>query len=311
MNRKLYTALVGKVVRDPIVRSGMKLASRVNLFQALREKPMTVRTLASELNMKERYIWELSQAMMASGVITMDAKEQLAIPPDCVDILLAETEKAAWNPHLFKTLPILDSCFPLDGKPGYTLDEAPFVLDLLNEVRSPYRASLVTELVSNINLLHLDSGNLKNVLDVGCGSGDITIPQAEQMQGINGVGCDTSEKAIVTASKSTKVKNVSFTHVDSGAYQRDWIQKMDVILMFDVLHDLPHPQETMTEIKKVLKDDGIMIIIDPDVSNNPQNNIGNLHAANALTFSSFYCVPSSCCHAHSSALGISWGREGK
>ncbi|XP_021368152.1 uncharacterized protein LOC110459947 isoform X2 [Mizuhopecten yessoensis] len=312
MSRQLYAALLKKATADPVVRSGMKLANRLNLFEAIAAKPMAPRELATSLHMKDRYIWELSQAMMATGVVSMNQQGELSIPPDCVKDLLEATEKAEWEPHLFKTLPILDKCFPEGGKAGYTLDEAPFVLELVNQVRSPYTPKLVAELIQNMQLYHPDKGAIKHVLDVGCGTGDITIPLAKGLQGVSVIGCDTSEKAIVTASKSLKgVPNLSFVKVDGEAYDKAWMKKFDVVLLFDVLHDLPYPDKTMTDILKVLKDDGIIVILDPDVSSDPMNNVGNMHAANALTFSSFYCVPSSCCHHHSSALGVSWGREQK
>ncbi|XP_033752250.1 uncharacterized protein LOC117336028 [Pecten maximus] len=312
MNRQLYTKLVQRAVSDPVVRSGMKLSKRLNLFQAIAARPMAPRELATELHMKDRFVWELSQAMMASGVIEMNKGGNLSIPTDCTEILLSATDKAEWEPNLLKTLPILEQCFPESGKPGYTLDEAPFVLDLVNQVRSPYTAKLVDGLIQNMEIYHPDSKNLRNILDVGCGTGSITIPLARGMPGVNVIGCDTSDKAILAASKSSvRDSNLSFVKVDGERYQEDWMKKFDVVVLFDVLHDLPHPEKTMTEIKKVLKDDGIMVILDPDVSSDPMKNIGNLHAANALTFSSFYCVPSSCCHEHSAALGISWGSENK
>lgn len=95
-------------------------------------------------------------------------------------------------------------------------------------------------------------------------------------------------------------------------YPEEWKKKFDAILLFDVLHDLDKPEQTMTEVMKTLKDKGIMVIVDPKVSNDPLKNVGNLKAAQALTLSSFYCVPCGCCnHGHGAALGVSWGTENK
>ncbi|XP_069132251.1 S-adenosylmethionine-dependent methyltransferase Rv2258c-like [Argopecten irradians] len=309
--QKQYTRLIQRALSDPIVRSGMKLSHRLNLFQALEAKPMAPRELATQLHMKERFVWELSQAMMASGVIELNKSGTLAIPSGCSKLLLEATDKAKWEPHLEKTVPILEDCFMEGGKSGYSLDEAPYILDLLNKVRDPYTPSLVESLVGNIQTYHPTPEKIKHILDVGCGSGSITMPLAKGMPGVSVVGCDTSAKALESAIKANKEKNLTFSLVTERGYPTSWMAKFDVIVLFDVLHDLPYPKETMGDIMKVLKDDGILVIIDPDVSSDPLQNVGNLHAANALTFSAFYCVPSSCCSANSAALGISWGSDNK
>ncbi|XP_033751692.1 uncharacterized protein LOC117335655 [Pecten maximus] len=308
----LYKQTVRKALGDPVICSGVKLARHLGVLDTISQKPMAARAIATQLNMKERFILELSHAMTASGVVSMNAEGILSIPKEDTAFLLEEAGKAKWEPHLEATLPVLLKCFPVDGSKGYNLDEAPAVLELINQSRAPATDKLIKAFIANINLYHPDKQNITDVLDFGCGTGDITVPLAKSLDGVSVTGCDTSPLAIESATKASGgVKNINFVQVDTKTLDESWTKKFDVILLFDVLHDLPYPEETMTQVKNVLKDDGILIIIDPGVSSNPLNNLNNPRAAYALTVSTFYCVPSSCNHLHSHALGVSWGNENK
>ncbi|OWF56559.1 uncharacterized protein LOC110446184 [Mizuhopecten yessoensis] len=181
-------------------------------------------------------------------------------------------------------------------------------MNYVRSLRANYNNSIAKEL-SQLIATHAEKH--KNVLDVGCGTGDITTPLAEALPASAVTGCDLSEKAITDAKLgSFTVKNVSYGIENISKLPEDWTKKYDVVLMFDVLHDLQHPEAAIKQVLKVLAADGIVIIVDPKVSSDPLKNVGNIQAAQALTLSSWWCIPSSSCD-HGSGLGVGWGWENK
>jgi ubiquinone/menaquinone biosynthesis C-methylase UbiE len=72
------------------------------------------------------------------------------------------------------------------------------------------------------------------------------------------------EKAIAKAKENKKkenISNVEFVLSSDELMDKTWEKKFDWIVMVDVLHDLPNPDPCLAEVKRVLKDDGIVSAI--------------------------------------------------
>ncbi|XP_060062914.1 S-adenosylmethionine-dependent methyltransferase Rv2258c-like [Ylistrum balloti] len=310
MNPIAYKRCVSRVLANPVLLSGVRLGKRVKLFQAMQylKHPCDINTLASELHLKEPYLKELIHSYVSSEVMTLTPDKKIIVPDWTI------FKEAFLDPELTylrpfeKVAPILEKCFEENGPAGYTHDEAPYVLDYVRTLRQNYNIPLAMEL-SQLISVHADS--YTDILDVGCGTGDLTIPLASTLGSSSVYGCDISVKAITAANMASyKVDNVSFGIEDIHNLPKSWGGKYNVILMFDVLHDLQYPEKAMKQLLNVLKKDGILIIVDPKVSSDPRKNIGNIQAAQALTLSTWWCVPSSSCD-HGSGNGVGWGWENK
>jgi len=81
------------------------------------------------------------------------------------------------------------------------------------------------------------------VLDLGCGTGEITSELARRFPGISFSGVDHSEKGIDRAksnARSLGLKNTTFITEDMEVYLPD--SEVDIVLMFDSFHHLTDPR---------------------------------------------------------------------
>lgn len=150
------------------------------------------------------------------------------------------------------------------------------------------------------------------VLDVGCGSGIWTSAFAKKYPSSKVIGMEYSEEAVARAKsylQKQEIANIDIVAADVTTLPDDWIDKFDVILMFDVLHDLGNPSAAIIELKKVLKRDGVLMIIEPKISSYHQKNRGDYSAAAMFCMSIYNCLPCSLSSKSSAGLGAGWGRE--
>jgi SAM-dependent methyltransferase len=115
-------------------------------------------------------------------------------------------------------------------------------------------------------LEHLQTG--MHVLDVGCGGGSITIGIAGAVAPGRVVGIDFQRSEIDAAkarSAAHGVGNVEFQVVDvtSGVPFPD--ASFDAAFAHTVFMHLPDPVATLTELRRVLRPGGIVVVCDPDL----------------------------------------------
>jgi len=104
----------------------------------------------------------------------------------------------------------------------------------------------------------------KRVLDLGCGSGYGAASLADIAESIMAV--DISSEAILFASERYKTPNISFREIDSTKPLPFSDEEFDVVLSFQVIEHITDHSAYLREAKRVLKSDGMMIIVTPDRS---------------------------------------------
>ena len=104
------------------------------------------------------------------------------------------------------------------------------------------------------------------VLDLGCGPGFFTISMAE-MVGRSGkvIAADVQDgmlKILQDKIKGTDVENIICVHkCDKGSI--GFSGYADLVLAFYVIHEISNVQNIFMEIHNLLKDSGILLIIEP------------------------------------------------
>lgn len=101
----------------------------------------------------------------------------------------------------------------------------------------------------------------KYVLDYGCGSGygpEILSRHANQVKGV-----DINEKVIDYCKKTYQIPNLSFQIIDSSRLPFE-DRLFDVIVSFQVIEHVTNVKQYLHELKRVLRDDGILIISTPN-----------------------------------------------
>jgi len=103
--------------------------------------------------------------------------------------------------------------------------------------------------------------NKKNVLDVGCGTGLFAYLCAKK--GANVLGIDYADEAIELANRTYQHKNLSYKKIKAGEIKG----KFDVIVSIGTLEHMDEPFKMLKLLKNKLKDNGKMIITNPNWTN--------------------------------------------
>ena len=116
--------------------------------------------------------------------------------------------------------------------------------------------------------LHFISSMLKQsitegaeVLDIGCGNGIITRSLGHA--GFNVLGVDVSDKAIEKARLLNKLSNVRFEVRSAEQLVADG-QQYEAIICSEVLEHLHQPDNLLKVLRKILKENGILIVTVPN-----------------------------------------------
>ncbi|MBO6219009.1 MAG: class I SAM-dependent methyltransferase [Treponema sp.] len=96
----------------------------------------------------------------------------------------------------------------------------------------------------------------KSVLELATGPGMIARHIAPSASSV--IATDFSPKMIETAQKKTAAENVTFEVADATDL-RFSDKSFDAVIIANALHVMPNPEKALAEIKRVLKDDGILI----------------------------------------------------
>lgn len=100
-----------------------------------------------------------------------------------------------------------------------------------------------------------------SVMDVGCGSGAITKGIAEKVAPGKVTGIDSSEALIAQAIASYPyIPNLEFKVADVHTF--DTPGRYDLVTSARVLQWLPDPREVLQKLKKFLKEEGVIAILD-------------------------------------------------
>ena len=98
--------------------------------------------------------------------------------------------------------------------------------------------------------------NNMQVLELACGTGQLTFSLSEKVH--TWEATDFSDKMIAEAIKRNKSHNINFAVQDATDLQYA-ANKFDVVVIANALHIMPRPEVAFAEIKRVLKQDGLMI----------------------------------------------------
>ena len=132
-----------------------------------------------------------------------------------------------------------------------------------NKIAESYNDSYEGKFTINMydEIIHrILQANPKNMLDVGCGNGNI-LRIINKMLSTDLYGIDISENMIKEAKKVLGT-NVKLTVGDAESLPYD-DEQFNVVLCSASFHHFPNPDISLKEIYRVLKKDGILILGDP------------------------------------------------
>jgi ubiquinone/menaquinone biosynthesis C-methylase UbiE len=106
----------------------------------------------------------------------------------------------------------------------------------------------------------LDELSFSNLLDVGCGTGNL-LKLISSKYDVKIAGVDLTPKMLNIARIKLGDK-ADLKVADSEELPFD-DNKFDIVICTDSFHHYPHPEKVLAEIRRVLQQDGILLIADP------------------------------------------------
>ena len=107
-----------------------------------------------------------------------------------------------------------------------------------------------------IKLIRRDVNSKMEMLELATGTGLIALRIADKVKYLEAT--DFSEEMIKEAKQKERPNNLNFS-VEDACNLPYGSKTFDCVLISNALHIMPKPEEALSNIKRVLKDDGILI----------------------------------------------------
>jgi 2-polyprenyl-3-methyl-5-hydroxy-6-metoxy-1,4-benzoquinol methylase len=315
-------ALVGRLFQSMI--GGAELLTiyvgdRLGLYRALTDGgPATPRELAARTTTHERYAREWLEQQAVAGILDVDdvnADEnarRYSLSPAHAEVLLDQDSLNYLAPvgrFLVATaLPMATllkafregggvswTDYGEDAREGQAAFNRPAFLNLLGR-----------EWLPSIPDVHarLQADPPARVADIGCGGGWSSIGIAQAYPKVRVDGFDVDEPTIAlaraNATEAGLADRVSFQVRDAGDTALEG--RYDLVLAFEMVHDLSRPVEVLRSMRKLAAESGAVIVVDERVGERftaPSDEIERL----MYTFSVLCCLPAGMSEQPSAGTG--------
>lgn len=142
------------------------------------------------------------------------------------------------------------------------------------------------------------------VADVGCGAGwsSIALARAYPEATVDGFDVDqpSVELAAANAALAEVDDRVGFRALDVATLDED--ESYDAVFAFECVHDMPHPVDVLAAMRRMVRPDGIVVVMDEAVADNlqvPRDEVERL----MYGFSLLVCLPDGKSSPDSAATG--------
>ena len=302
---------VGATLNAALVVMGDKLG----LYRALAgTSGLSPAELAGRTGTAERYVLEWLNAQAAGGYVSYDPHSGLYTLAPEQTVALTDSSSPAYLPGFFQLAlgSVLDSPQIVEkARAGDGFGWHEHVHDVHEGCerffRPGYNAHLIAEWLPALDgvVEKLQSGAL--VADVGCGHGSSTILMAEAFPSSTFVGFDYHDGSIETARRRAQeagiADRVRFNTEPAAAYSGSGL---DLVTMFDCLHDMGDPVGAARHVRSTLKPEGTWMIVEPNAGDRVEDNLNPIGRA-YYAFSTLLCTPASLSQEVGLALGAQAG----
>jgi SAM-dependent methyltransferase len=295
------------------------LGDRLGLYRALSEGgPATSVELAARAGIHERYAREWLEQQAVSALLTVDdvaldpSSRRYALPSGHDEVLL-DRDSLSYLAYVGRFAACLGAALPgvLDAfRTGGGVSWAEYGADAREgqaEVNRPiFLALLGTEWLPNVPDVHarLGADPPARVADIGCGAGWSSIAIAKAYPRVRVDGFDLDEPSVELARQNAAehgvADRVSFRVQDVA--DPDLAGRYDLVVGFEMLHDLSRPVEALRVMRRLLADGGAVIIMDEKVAETftaPGDDLERFFYG----FSTLCCLPAGMADQPSAATG--------
>jgi 2-polyprenyl-3-methyl-5-hydroxy-6-metoxy-1,4-benzoquinol methylase len=294
---KIYTDMAGAMA------IGMAYVGvKTGLFRAMEGKgPLSREEVVQATGLQPRYVEEWLNGMASAGYLEFDPAGQTFTLPEEHSFLLASEGTDHFMGGLFYFAPVLLSAAPKVAEAfrtggGIRFDEfgpeCIVALDMINsgQYEQRFGSYWLGKLPEAIERLQ----NGGRVLDVGCGVGRVGITLAKAFPKCEVVGLDPDpesiERARATAEQAGVQDRVRFVAKTTEDF--DPGEGFDLITACDCVHDFSTPKRTLEEMRRLLKPDGTLFVVEPKAGDRLEENMNPI-ATMYYGFSIFHCMTQS------------------
>ena len=312
---KLAPLLIGAHASSAIIAGHY-----AGLWTTLHEHPdrkWTIPELSEEAGCKERWVREWVGVLASAGVLKLEEGMIISCDKDVAQTLLPTSALM----QLFDELQIfldkedkIGACFKKDGPLGVGYSEYPTFQDWMgnwSECRNKESNFPETFMKMVGGGVHEALEKGIKVLEAGCGRGRHSIAAAQRYPNSSFIAFDIDEKTLernrVDAEK-LGLKNLQFVKGDFCNMNPEWENHFDYMMIYDCMHDLPHPAEAMKGLKGVIKDNGVVTLYDIYASSDMVKETKNPMSAVLYNTSLHHCMSVSLA-CGGVGLGTCWGVE--
>jgi 2-polyprenyl-3-methyl-5-hydroxy-6-metoxy-1,4-benzoquinol methylase len=316
MNIEKLHALLGVMVNELGAAQNAALVTvgdDLGLYRAMAGRgQLSAAEIATATETKERYVQEWLSAQAASGFVDYDASTaKFALSPEQAAVFAIDESPVNMIggfmalDAVYADRPKLTQAFRRGGGVSWSDRCNCMFCGTDRFFRPGYKANLVESWLPSLEgvVEKLERGAL--VADVGCGFGSSTLIMAEAFPNSRFLGIDFHADSIEHAKQHAKgLANVQFQTARAQDFQGSGF---DLVTMFDALHDMGDPVGATRHIAKSLKQDGVLMLVEPMAGDSLADNLNPIgrvfYAASANT-----CVPASLGQEVGTALGAQAGQ---
>lgn len=309
-NLEGFEKLIEDTVSGGLHTMVLALGHRVGLVETFFRlgRPATAREISKEAGLNLRYVQEWLACMTAKGIVQYE-NEAYSLPAS------ERVQKAVLTSAV---LPMFADCLSSlervmrdpDHNRGYPFPQKDLEwLGKFNEVSAFNPEWITRNLEPVFKHFHMETQEIiENILDFGCGYGKLCQQLALSHPDFDITGVDIDEVSVKHCQQTYCYPNLRFLRNADLLYS-NLKEKFDVIILMEVLHDLPNPSHVLSELKSVLKPNGYIVAFEPNISSDVSANIGNEAAQSHLPYSVFFCLPNSMSQSPAVGHGAGWGVE--
>ena len=257
------------------------LGDRLGWYRALAAgEPLDAPTLAARTNTQERYAREWLEHQAVSGILTVDdpdveaSARRFTLPAAHAEVL-ADPDSLNYLAPLGRVmaatagqLPALLDAYRTGGGVSWAqLGED--ARDAQGDINRPWFLQELAPALAGVSPLHsVLSRPGARIADVGSGHGWSAIAIAQGYPEARVEGFDIDGPSIAAARRHAEAggaaDRVRFHHVAGEALPESSV--FDAAFIFEALHDMPRPVEVLGAIRRAVRPDGEVVIMDEAVA---------------------------------------------
>ncbi|MFF2397898.1 class I SAM-dependent methyltransferase [Nocardia sp. NPDC058114] len=285
------------------------LGDRLGWYRAMAEGgPADAGELVARAGGDRRYAQEWLEQQAATGILTVAADGRFALPAGAAEVLTDPSSLDYLAPlarmlaGAAAQMPALVRAYRDGGGVGWSEYGADMRESQSDMNRPWFEHRLAAGLAGVADIHALLSRPDAKAADIGSGGGwsAIALARAYPELAVDGYDIDGPSVRMATENATDLGDRVRFHHADATTDLPE--STYDALFAFECLHDMPHPVEVLTSMRKALRPGGAVIIMDEAVAPEftaPAADIDRL----MYGFSLLVCLPDGMAHPDSAGTG--------